>query len=212
VQLSRIFLVFFAIGIAAGYASWRQSAPSATPPSVPAAEPATSLNKPLIAEKPHASESLAEVEERAPIASLNVTRPGAPPPAAPPKIPSETRQLRAKADALAADEPLDPEQVRVLLEQVLTGKLPKELSPRDYDRMAQAFLRARAAERVLKGLDETPETEPIRAEYRDALNETVSEVEGITGLKVAQIKPLIDSEKQLNEQPAGEYAPESPEQ
>src|SRR5262245_4231137 len=113
-QLSRIFLLCFVAGIAAGYVSLRArfaSSPIAAPgPAYEHAtpEPQTSLNEPLIAKHTAPKGSLAEVEEHAPIESLNVTRPGGPTPAAPPPSPlSETQRIRAKADALVAAEPLD---------------------------------------------------------------------------------------------------------
>jgi hypothetical protein len=215
-QLSRIFLVCFVLGIAGGYVFLRRPAPPAAPQTAAGTarpEPATSLNDPLIAKRPHSKESLAEVETRPPIASLNVTRPEpvAPEVETPPAAVTETGQIRARAEELAGAESMDPEQARVMLEQALTGKLPKEPSPREYDQIAQAFLRARAAERVLSGLDETPATELIREEYREALNESVSQIEGITGLKAAQLKPLIDPQTRSAEQDKDEGTAEEPE-
>src|SRR5262245_44707309 len=165
--LSRIFLLCFAAGIAIGYFAVarpsrvepQDAQPAASSPvAAPASHPHVGTHAPVAA-TPHKPTAAARSERQSLTARApNLSRDAA----SPPKEPADD-VARAQAQRLASDEPLTREDVRVLLEQVLAGKLPRDLTAKDYDRLADAVLRVRAAERILQTVEESPETTRVRA-------------------------------------------------
>jgi hypothetical protein len=195
--LTRIFLLCFVAGVAAGYLLRPPAGPvlveTASEPAIIDA-PSDVPPAPLVATR----EPDERAEQPEPPDSPTPAPPAAPPapaPAAPAQAAPALAALEselAKADALAAEEPLKAEDVRALLEQVLAGRLPRELSPQDYDRLTDAVMRVRAAERVLSGVDETEVSAELRAEQRLVLNDATSEVERITGVELGELSKIVD--------------------
>jgi hypothetical protein len=180
--LIRIFVLCFVAGIAGGYLLWPRSglAPIVAPPAEMLDVPAKPV-APLVATR------------ETPRAAKPVARAPAPAPRLPPvESLANLEGDRDKVAELVADEKLSPVDVRVLLEQVLAGKLPRQLSTRDYDRLTNAVMRVRAAERVLRGVDESAANAELRAEHRAILSDATSEVEAITGVELSALKQIVE--------------------
>jgi hypothetical protein len=117
----------------------------------------------------------------------------------PPSRPGAEREparaaARAEAQAakLAADELLTRGQVRSTLEKVLAGKLPdRELTLSNYERLTDAVLEIRAANRVLKGIPESATTSELRAARVEALRSAIAEIQDVTGVPPASLGDLL---------------------
>ena len=65
----------------------------------------------------------------------------------------------------------------------MAGKLSdRELTPSEYDRLADAILRIRASQRVLQGINESDPGSEVRGVYSDTIKGAFAEIEQITGV------------------------------
>lgn len=97
--------------------------------------------------------------------------------------PTDVQKALAKATRLAAKETYSHEQLHSLLQKSMAGKLSdRELTPSEYDRLADAILRIRASQRVLQGIDESDPGSEVRGVYSYTLDGAFVEIEQITGI------------------------------
>ena len=121
--------------------------------------------------------------------------PAAERPRAPADEPTPAEVAAAKAAHLAARERLSRAELRDLLEGALEGRLAdRELAPHDYGRLADAVLRLRSAQRVLRNMDESAATAALLDDQRRKLLAALAEMEDITGVPTANLGEVLGSD------------------
>jgi hypothetical protein len=184
VRLSHVFLVTLAAGCALGYwTSDRSDAPATTATSL--SSPAAPIGERRVRPEREAAEPPASpIQAKGPAVSSKQA-------IAAPAEPTEAELAHEKAERLAAKEPLDRDNIRELLEQAFDGRLERELSASDYERLADAFLRVRAAERIIRRVDESAASAELLAAQREVLQNALVEVEHITGMTPSELGEII---------------------
>jgi len=115
---------------------------------------------------------------------------GAPPIAPPPADGSSA----ARAPAPADDAP-SRREVRGLIARVLDGRLPdRQLTARDYDRLTDAVLRLRAANRTTRDAGETSDAATLNAQQQAALS-ALTDIETITGIPPSELGELFAADE-----------------
>jgi hypothetical protein len=101
---------------------------------------------------------------------------------------------RKSAERLAADEPLTREELNATLKRTFESKLhDRELTPSEYDRLADAVFKVRASQRVLQGLRESEETSAVRAIYMAQVRTAFAEVQDILGIPPSELGDVLGS-------------------
>ena len=96
------------------------------------------------------------------------------------------------AERLAANEPLTPEQLHGMLERTFEGKLhDRELTPSEYDRLADAVFKIRASQRVLQGIPESEDTSAVRALYMAQVKTAFADVQDVLGIAPSQLGDVL---------------------
>jgi len=172
----QVFILFLVIGAAAAVLYGRVSGPAGPEPiaSVTAArKPGSSAAADGMAPKGSQPTATAAVVPNTPVAAPHVARPE----------PTDVETAQAKAARLAAKETYTRAQIHSLLQTSMQGKLSdRELTPSDYDRLADAILRIRASQRVLQGIGESDPGSEVRSVYSDTLKGAFEELQQITGV------------------------------
>ena len=111
--------------------------------------------------------------------------------------------IEAEAARLAAAETRTRNQIRSTLEQVLAGKLAdREITPSNYDRLADAVLEIRAANRVLKGIPYSEATADLRAQRIASMRAAIAVFHDVTGVAPSSLGDILGD--------AGEEGVEAP--
>jgi hypothetical protein len=98
------------------------------------------------------------------------------------------------AERLAANETLTREQLHGMLERTFEGKLhDRELTPSEYDRLAEAVFKIRASQRVLQGIPESEDTSAVRALYVAQVKTAFADVQDILGIAPSQLGDVLGS-------------------
>ena len=96
------------------------------------------------------------------------------------------------AERLAADEPLTREELTTTLKRTFESKLhDRELTPSDYDRLADSVFKIRASQRVLQGMPESDDTSAVRAIYMAQVRTAFAEVQDILGMPPSQLGDVL---------------------
>ena len=110
--------------------------------------------------------------------------------------------LEAQAAHLAAAEARTRTEIRSSLEQLLPDKVTdRELTSASYDRLADAVLAIRAANRVLKGIPYSPETAALRAREIASLRAAIADFHAATGLAPSSLGELLGDTAESGETP-----------
>jgi len=193
----QVFLLSLAIGAAATVLYGRvftPAMPASTERPTQGRQAASGVEPPLAkTERPHAAAATVP-PPKVPAAGPRAARPE--------PTPLETAQ--AKAARLAAKETYSREQLHSLLQTTLAGKLTdRELGSGDYDRIADAILRIRASQRVLRGINESDPGSDVRAVYADTLKAAFAEIQDITGVPPSGWGDVLADQSELAENAPG---------
>jgi len=85
-------------------------------------------------------------------------------------------------------------EARGLVERVVKDRLAVDLSSQEYDRLADAVLRLRAAARKLRTADDSPSGMAIRARERDAMQRALTEIQTISGLQASDLGEAFEGD------------------
>lgn len=81
-------------------------------------------------------------------------------------------------------------EARRLVERAVKDRLARDLSSDDYDRLAEALLRLRAAARELRRADDLA----TRARERDAMQQALADIRTISGLQPSDLGDALEGD------------------
>ena len=81
-------------------------------------------------------------------------------------------------------------EARRLAENIMKNRLGRDLSSDDYDRLADALLRLRAAARELRRTDDVA----TRARERDTMQQALADIQTLSGLQASDLGAAVDGE------------------
>ena len=111
-------------------------------------------------------------------------------------------QAEKTAGRLAANETLTPDQLHGMLVRTFEGKLhDRELTPSEYDRLANAILKIRASQRVLNGVPDSADTAELRAVHVAALRSAFADVHDILGIPASALGDVLGESESAQSPP-----------
>jgi hypothetical protein len=107
--------------------------------------------------------------------------------------PADIESARRIAEQAAADETLERAQIRDLLEEHFSAKLPEsKLADVDYEAMTDAVMRIRAARRALGALEPSAASAEVLADARQDLTDALTDFERASGVAPSDLTELFD--------------------
>ena len=136
----------------------------------------------------------------APTPAVVPTRAAASAPQVPP--PPADANPQARPAAPPAEDASSRREVRALIARVFDGKLPdRQLTARDYDRLTDAVLRLRAANRAAQSGGESSDAATLNAQHQAALS-ALTDIETITGIPPSELGELLAADESAAGAPA----------